>query len=235
MSKPFQFKQFHVSDSTSAMKVGTDAVLLGAFAEVGKAQSILDIGTGCGIIALMIAQRSEAKIDAIDIDKSSIEEAKRNFKNSPWSVRLTATHSSMQDYAKIIDQNYNLIVSNPPFFENSLESPDKNRNLSKHSRALSHQELLAGVAKLLSPNGFFEVILPLSEREKFINLALVENFYCQKELIIFPKKGKVVNRIILRFSDERQEIEKSELIIRNADNLYTEEYISLTKDFYLHL
>lgn len=216
------------------MKVGTDAVLLGSAIDVKKTNTILDVGTGSGVIALMLAQRFAAKIDAIDIDKSSIEEAKINFRSSPWSTRLDVIHSSLQNFVKKSDKKYDLIVSNPPFFENSLESPDPKKKLSKHSNTLSHQELLICVAKLLSPKGSFEVILPYSEREKFIILALIENLYCKKELVIFPKKPKEAKRIILGFSKEKQKVWKSEMTIRKADNSYTDEYISLTKDFYLN-
>lgn len=216
------------------MKVGTDAVLLGASVNISDAHSILDIGTGCGVIALMLAQRSNVAISAIDIDKPSIEQAEENFKKSPWSDQLLAIPSSLQNFAKDSKEKYDLIVSNPPFFENSLESPDPRKKLSKHSNALSHSELITRAVKLLSPGGSFEVIVPFSEREKFVNLALIENLYCEKELEIYPKKGKTANRIILRFSKEKKEIEILELTIRNTDNSFTEEYISLTKNYYIH-
>ncbi|MCD4682248.1 MAG: methyltransferase [Bacteroidales bacterium] len=234
MSNPFQFKQFKVCDSSSAMKVGTDAVLLGAFIKIGDVKSILDIGTGCGVIALMLAQRSNVNIDAIDIDNSSIEEANRNFKNSPWPGRLIAIHTSLQDFARESNRTYDLIVSNPPFFENSLEPPDLKKKFSKHSKTLLHGELLAGVNKLLKPKGRFSVILPFSERTKFINLALLESLFCNRELLVYPKQGKKTNRIFLEFSKMRSEVfSKFELTIRNSNDSYTQEYISLTKDFYI--
>jgi len=234
LSAPFRFKQFSVSDDKSAMKVGTDAVLLGVSTDICKAGTILDVGTGCGVIALILAQRSDVKIEAIDIDKSSIEDAMDNFNKSPWSGRLKAFHTSLQDYANESKFAYDLIVSNPPFFENSLESPDVKKKLSKHSDTLSHSELITSVARLLSPNGKFEVILPFTEREKFVNLALIENLFCSREILISPKMGKNPNRIILQFNREKSKRKILELMVRNQDNSFTEEYISLTKDFYLN-
>ncbi|MCD4665845.1 MAG: methyltransferase [Bacteroidales bacterium] len=123
MRKDFHFKQFNISDENSAMKVGTDAVLLGAWTDISETNNILDVGTGSGIVATILAQRSEANIDAIDIDKGSIDDAENNFDNCPWKNRLTAIHSSLQEYVKFTSKKYDLIVSNPPFFSNSLKSP----------------------------------------------------------------------------------------------------------------
>lgn len=235
MRKYFRFKQFSISDEKSAMKVGTDAVLLGAWADVSTTNNILDVGTGSGIIATMLAQRSIAKIDAIDIDKGSIDDAQNNFHDCTWKNRLTAIHSSLLEYAKNTSKKYSLIVSNPPFFSNSMKSPMYSRSLSKHDEKLTHEELLTGVKKLINSNGRFNVILPFSQNTNFKKIALVENLYCSKQLIIYPKHSKAANRIIMEFSRERQKnLSETKFTIRNTDNSFTKEYIGLTRDFYIN-
>ncbi len=236
LRKPFRFRQFSVSDEKSAMKVNTDAILLGAWVDTAGAESILDIGTGSGIIALMLAQRSGATINAIDIDKDSFEQAKDNFQNSAWSNRLNAIHTSLQEYVKNSSEKYDLIVSNPPFFSNSLKSPSHSKTLSKHDDTLMHKELLAGVQKLLNPGGRFCVILPYSEISRFKEQALIENLYCLKQFNIIPKRGKKTHRAILELIQTRTgDFAESILTIRNTDNSFTKAYIDLTKDFYLHI
>jgi len=233
--KYFHFKQFSISDEQSAMKVGTDAVLLGAWTDVSETNNILDFGTGSGIIAIMIAQRAKANIDAIDIDKGSIVDAQNNFSNCPWKNRLTGIHSSLQEYVKNNSKKYDLIVSNPPFFSNSLKSLIYARSLSKHDEKLTHKELLTGVKKLLSCTGRLCVILPVSEADNFKELALLENLHCSKELQIIPKLNKKPNRIIMEFTYVKpQIISETNLCIRNLDNSYTKEYIDLTREFYLN-
>ena len=235
MRKDFRFKQFSISDEKSAMKVGTDAVLLGACADVSETNNILDVGTGSGIIAIMLAQRSNANIDAIDIDKGSIDDATNNFDNCRWGNRLNAIHSSLQEYVKFTSKKYDLIVSNPPFFSNSLKSPMYSRSLSKHDEKLTHKELLTIVKNLLNSNGRFIVILPFLQIANFKENALIENLYCSKQLIIYPKYSKPANRIIMEFSKERQKnLAEKKLTIRNNDNFFTKEYIDLTREFYIN-
>lgn len=234
LRKPFRFRQFSVSDEKSAMKVNTDAILLGAWVDTAGAESILDIGTGSGIIALMMAQRS-ATINAIDIDKDSFEQAKDNFQNSAWSNRLNAIHISLQEYVKNSSEKYDLIVSNPPFFSNSLKSPSHSKTLSKHDDKLMHNELLAGVQQFLNSGGRFCVILPYSEISRFKEQALIENLYCLKQFNIIPKRGKKIHRTILELIQIRTgDFAESILTIRNTDNSFTKAYIDLTKDFYLY-
>jgi len=236
LRKPFRFRQFSVSDEKSAMKVNTDAVLLGAWVDTTGAESILDIGTGSGIIALMLAQRSDATIDAIDIDKDSFEQAKDNFQNSVWSNRLNAIHTSLQEYVKNSSEKYDLIVSNPPFFSNSLKSPSHSKTLSKHDDKLMHKELLASIQKLLNSGGRFCVILPYSEITKFKEQALIENLYCLKQFNIIPKQEKKINRSVMEFAQTKTgDFAESIITIRNTDNSFTKAYIDLTEDFYLHI
>jgi len=217
------------------MKVGTDAVLLGAWADISNSNKILDVGTGSGLIALMLAQCSEAKITAIDIHIGSIKDATENFNKSPWSNRLSAIHTSLQNYIKTSKIKFDLIVSNPPFFSNSLISESKNNTLSKHDKELTHGELLNGVSKLLNSKGRFCVIIPVSEKDNFVELALLENLYCSKKLKIIPKYNKKPNRLILEFTFNKPEtISETILCIRNSDGSFTKEYIDFTKEFYLN-
>jgi len=236
MRKNFQFKQFSITDENSAMKVGTDAVLLGTWTDLSNSKKILDVGTGSGVIALMLAQRSEARITAIDIHSESIRDASENIRNSPWHNRLSVLHTSLQNYVKTSKTQFDLIISNPPFFSNSLKSESENNKLSKHDKELTHEELLSGASKLLDSKGRFCVILPASEAENFKVLALIENLYCSKELEIIPKNNKKPNRLILEFTFIRpKKKSKTDLCIRNSDDSYTEQYIDLTKEFYLNL
>ncbi len=216
------------------MKVGTDAVLLGAWINPRRSKSILDIGTGSGIIALMMAQKSDAKIEAIDIDFDSIQEANTNFNNSSWSNNLNAIHISLSDFVKQTNKKYDLILSNPPYYENSLKSPSDKKNLSKHASTLPHKELLLGVKKLISPDGIFVVIIPYDLMSSFINAALIEGLYCNKKLVIYPTPKKPANRILIEFSLNRpSHLNEDELIIRNDSGNFTEEYKIFTRDFYL--
>lgn len=217
------------------MKVGTDAVLLGAWVNPKNAKSILDIGCGSGIIALMMAQKTDTKITAIDIDLDSIEEAKKNFKNSPWGKNLTAIQSSLADFIKKSMKKYNLILSNPPYFNNSLKSSSDKKNLSKHTTTLNHEELLSGVKKLISPNGTFVVIIPYDQMDYYTNNALIKGLYCTKKLIIFPTPQKPANRIILEFSPNKaRHAEEDNLTIRDESGNFSQQYKILTRDYYLN-
>lgn len=234
MENGFTFKQFVVRDDKSSMKVGTDAVILGSWVNTNLAKTILDIGTGSGIIALMMAQRSSAAIDAIDIDPASAEQAKQNFEASEWNVRLSIFHCSLQEYKKKQEKKYDLIITNPPYFNDSLHSPDKNRNIARHNNKLSFEELIICVNDLLSQDGRFALILPVIENTKFREKAFVYGLFPLQELFVYPKKGKEVNRICTEFSFKRSlTVEKNSLTIRNDDNTFTPDYIDLTKEFYL--
>ena len=234
MSKAFQFKQFYVYDSKSSMKVGTDAVLLGSWANVLKANTILDIGTGCGIITLMLAQRTSAKIDAIDIDKNSIIEAENNIKNTKWSDRIRTLNISLQDFSKKNKNTYDLVISNPPFFINSLKPNDKKLQLAKHTDSLPFETLIYSIKFLLNKNGKFCLILPYNEFLVLKNIIQIEAMFINKITFVRPKKSKEINRVLaeISFSDNIK-INTDELCIRNEDNSFTDQYKELTKDFYL--
>ncbi len=230
----YQFKQFTVKDEHAAMKVGTDAVMLGAWVKVNNEKYVLDIGTGSGLIALMLAQRTSAYIDAIDIDPPSFEQAHQNFELSPWASRLNAIHASIQAYGKHPLRKYDLIVCNPPFFDNSLKSPDSGKSLSKHTDSLKFNELAHEISRLLLPKGKACIILPPGESIHFLNHALIEGLYCNRKTSVIPVAGKTANRLLLELSFERSGTTEGELIIRNKNHDYTKEYIHLTKDFYLN-
>ncbi len=230
----FQFKKFSVEDSDSTMKVGTDGVLVGAWADVEGATSILDIGSGCGLIALMMAQRSKAKrIDAIEIDPASAEQAGHNVANSPWQKRIQVINTSLQIFSKNQSRTYDLLVSNPPFFENSLKPGDRKKNLSKHTDSLSFTELLMHASRLMHNDSRFCVILPWDQQVRFTNLALAAGLYKTKELSIIPREGRITNRIIMELRRKRQANASQQIAIRSRDGSNTAEYRNLTRDFYL--
>ena len=231
----FRFKQFSVEHDRSSMKVGTDGVLLGVAADVGGATRVLDAGTGCGVIALILAQRCSAKITAIDIDKLSVEEAAVNFRNSPWADRLVASNDSLQAHALFVADQYDAIVSNPPFFQNSLKNPDKKKTRARHNDDLPFDEFLESSARLLKPEGSLWVILPLTESQLFQEIAQQSEFFTEYRMLIHPKPGRAANRVILKFTrkQHRNELVSDSLTIRNEDDTFTEEYQKLTADFYL--
>jgi len=232
----FRFKQFIVEDDRSTMRIGTDAILLGAWADPGQAQSILEIGTGCGVISLMLAQKSDARIDAIDIDEESIKQASANFRQSPWSEQLHPLQVSLQDLIAKGHQKYDLVITNPPYFISSLPSPDAKKNRARHTTNLSRQELLAGMNHFLNDKGIFLIILPEEESRKFSVLAETAGLFIQKQMRVKPKAGKPFNRVLNRFGFQPCELPlPEELVIRNQDNTFTKEYIDFTDAYYFSL
>jgi len=228
------------------MKVGTDAVLLGAWAFTeGDCKRVLDIGTGSGIIALMLAQRFQwARIDAIEIDSAAGLQAKQNFSESNWGNRLNCETIDFNAFIEDRKSNqaanntfgYDLIVSNPPYFNQSLQAPDEKRNWARHGVQLTFEQLLAGTGKLLNEKGFFCVILPISAAESFINLALLNNLFLYKKTIVYPKPNRNANRVLMAFSKQNfgGNAIQADLQIENEARFdYTEGYKQLTKDFYL--
>ncbi|MBD0830912.1 tRNA1(Val) (adenine(37)-N6)-methyltransferase [Aestuariibaculum sediminum] len=239
-NKPFQFKEFTINQDRCAMKVGTDGVLLGAWAPVEKHPfSILDIGAGTGIIALMLAQRSHAElIDALEIDDDAYEQCVDNFEQSPWGDRLFCYHASLEEFAEEIDDKYDLIVSNPPFYSEDYKSDNEQRDLARFSDAMPFQHLIESVSKLLSETGKFCVVIPYKEENSFIDLASKVNLHPKKILHVKGTANSAIKRSLLNFSfgeSIAEPIEKSELIIETQRHQYTEDYINLTKDFYLKM
>ena len=221
------------------MKIGTDGILLGAWVQAEQPQRILDIGTGTGLIALMMAQRfPNAVIDAVEIEPNAAEQAARNFSASPWSERLNLHDQSIQSFSAsgLIDKAYSLIVSNPPWFVDSLKSNESSRNLARHTDSMSHDELLNSVRLLLHSAGRFAVVLPFDESTSFIHSAHERNLFCRRQCHVRSKPGQPPHRILLEFETVPADspVISQELIIENEQHHdYTESFRSLTRDFYL--
>lgn len=232
----FAFKQFTIQQDRCAMKVGTDAVLLGAWVLPNGSKEILDIGTGTGVIALMIAQKSSAHIDAIDIDENSVSQATQNVLNSKFKHQVSVMHIPLQEYAKTCTKKYNLIITNPPYFEQSLKSSDEQRSYARHADVLPFEELIEGVSKLLDPKGRFCLILPKLEAEKFRDLAEKKGFHLSKLLRIKSRADKEVDkRHVMQFEYSPTEFSETTLIIEQSErHQYTPEYKELTKDYYVN-
>lgn len=235
--KPFQFKQFAVNQGKCAMKIGTDGVLLGTWATIeNNPFSILDIGAGTGILALILAQRSQAElIDAIEIDDDTYEQCVENFENAPWSDRLFCYHASLEEFVEEIEDQYDLIISNPPFYSEDYKTENEQRDLARFSDALPFEHLLESVSKLLSPVGLFSVIIPYKEQEHFIDLASKFKLFPNRILNVKGNPISEVKRSLMGFSFNKKKTQTDILIIETSRHQYTEDYINLTKDFYLKM
>jgi len=244
----FQFKQFSLEQDRCAMKIGTDGVLLGAWTPIeNNPLSILDIGTGTGIIALMLAQRSSAEhsslkgeqaqqIDALEIDEKAYEQATDNFENSPWNNRLFCFHAALDEFVEEPEEEYDLIVCNPPFYSEDYKSDNKQRDLARFQDAMPFENLIEAAALLLSENGIFSVIIPFKEEENFVSLAKEHELFPLKITRVKGTPTSETKRSLLAFS--RNTISNftiDELIIETDRHIYTPEYIALTKDFYLKM
>lgn len=234
----FQFKQFTIQQDRCAMKVGTDGVLLGAWAPVSNNPfSILDIGAGTGLIALMMAQRSTAEqIDAIEIDDEAYEQAVENFEESKWGDRLFCYHAGLDEFVEEMhDEEYDIIVSNPPFYSENYSSGNEQRDKARFTESLPFEHLIEAAAILLSENGIFSVIIPFKEEEKFIAIAAEFDLYPAKITRVKGTPETEIKRSLIAFTRQQTETNFDELVIETARHQYTPEYTELTKDFYLKL
>jgi tRNA1Val (adenine37-N6)-methyltransferase len=236
----FQFKQFSITQNTTAMKVGTDGVLLGAWCSCREGE-LLDIGTGTGLIAIMIAQRAKATlIDAVEIEATAYQQTLENISNCSWSDRISAYHSSIQEFCPNLSadkagKKYDGIISNPPFFVDATKAPNSERNTARHTDDLSFTDLIDAVVRLLNPDGIFSLILPITESIEFIQLAKEQKLFINRKCIVKPNPAKPAKRVLMEFSFHKKEIIKEELTIETETrHQYTKEYISLTQDFYLN-
>jgi len=233
----FTFKQFQVNQDRCAMKIGTDGVLLGAWTPlINNPYNVLDIGAGTGILSLMLAQRSNAEqIDAIEIDEDAYEQCVENFEASPWGDKLFCFHAGLDEFVDEPEDEYDLIISNPPFYTDDFKSDNASRDLARFEDALPFEELIEAAALLLSDNGIFTVIIPFKEEERFVSMC--------KELDLFPLKithvkgtpSSEIKRSLLAFCRIEQTPLIDELIIEISRHNYTPEYIELTKEFYLKM
>lgn len=235
--KPFQFKQFSIQQEKTAMKVGTDGVLLGAWTSLDfNPNSILDIGAGTGLIALMMAQRSNAEtIDAIELNDDAYEQTVENFENSDWADRLFCYHASLQEFSDEIEEKYDFIVSNPPFYTSTYKELPEERAMARHSESLTYNELLESASKLLSEKGNCAFIIPFVEEENFIKIAEENNLYPNRITRVKGAVNTAVKRSLLQFSFVKTEMTPMELTLELSRHNYTEEYKSLVQEFYLKL
>ena len=234
-SSVFTFKQFSIRQEDSAMKVGTDGVLLGAWAKIpSNAESILDIGTGTGLIALMLAQRlSSLTIDALEIDSKAHEEALHNFSKSPWFHRLNGIHSSLDDFAKNTSKAYDAIVCNPPFYVDGFTIPNPSRDRARSNRSMSFSSLFQAVDSLLNPSGMFSMILPISARDKVMLFSEGMGFYPSNETLVRGNANAPFKRCLLAFTREKTSLILNELTLEIERNKRTQAHQELVDAFYL--
>jgi len=233
--EPFRFKQFQINHDRSTMKVGTDGVLLGAWADLENSNSILDIGTGSGLIALMAAQRNpSAEIEAVEIDSPSCLQANENISRSKWKDRIRIYNVGIQDFDP--GKRYETIISNPPFFGKGIKSNNPERNKARNSGFLTQQDLLEAIDRLMFPEGSFSLIYPYKEGSILIELFEKFGLYLADKMIVRSRKEMKPERLLLKFTRTNCILQTNELIIYESNNnqkQYTFDYISLTKDFYL--
>jgi tRNA1Val (adenine37-N6)-methyltransferase len=230
----FQFKQFSLSDSNCAMKIGTDGVLLGGIASGFKAERVLDIGTGCGLLALMIAQKTDGLIDAIEIDKDAAEQAGKNFRNSPWHDRLKIYHTALQDYTIVCENQYDLIVCNPPFFQNSLQSLNEKRAVARHNHSLGFSELLLCAAELISSKGKMFIIIPVELYDDLQKYISKTGLKISEKFIVKPNPDLKPKRLIVVLSKAAVNIlvEKTITINNGTRHQFSDDYKEIMKDFH---
>ncbi|MBO0331271.1 tRNA1(Val) (adenine(37)-N6)-methyltransferase [[Muricauda] lutisoli] len=235
--KPFKFKEFTIHQDKCAMKVGTDGVLLGAWVSLEKhPESILDIGSGTGLIALQLAQRSSAEtIDAIELDAAAYEQCVGNFETSPWGDRLFCYHAGFDEFVDEMEDKYDLIVSNPPFYAEDVSSGDQSRDNARQSSSLPFDELVQGVSRFLTEDGNFAAIIPYKEEGNFIDLAKNVDLLPNRITRVKGNPEADFKRSLMEFSFHQNKPYIDSLVIEEGRHQYTKEYIELTQAFYLKM
>ncbi|WP_411767251.1 tRNA1(Val) (adenine(37)-N6)-methyltransferase [Winogradskyella sp. A3E31] len=237
MNKPFKFKQFTVNQDLCTMKIGTDSVLLGAWTSVNhQPNTILDIGAGTGVLSLILAQRSDAQlIEAIEIDDNAFEQCTENFENSPWNDRLFCYHASLLEFVEEVDDAFDLIICNPPFYSEDYKTNNEARDLARFNDAMPFEHLIYAAANLLSENGIFSVVLPFKEESRLIDLASKVDLYPKRILHVKGDTNSDIKRSLIEFQFKKSETHIAKLTIENGRHNYTQDYINLTKAFYLKM
>ena len=235
--KPFKFKQFTIHQDRCAMKVGTDGVLLGAWTSLeNHPKNILDVGAGTGLLALQMAQRSQAEtIDAIELDANAYEQCVENFEASVWADRLFCYHASFQEFVEEMDESYDLILSNPPFYTENVSSGDPSRDNARQNETLPFPVLIEGVRSLLSETGEFALIIPKTEEKNVMDLAKEKGLFPNSILGVRGNPTAPIKRSLIQFSFSEKEVSRKELVIETERHTYTEAYSALTKAFYLKM
>lgn len=228
----FDFKQFSIYHDRSTMKVGTDGVLLGAWTDITQAKRILDVGTGSGVIALMLAQRTQEgiHIDAIDISPTDCEQARENATRSPWPNKIAVHNKSLQQFES---KPYDLVISNPPYFINSYKPPTLNRANARHTETLEHRELLTHAKRLLTNTGKLAVVLPYAEANQFHTIAEHDGWHCSRKCTFKTRINKPIERVLLEFQSTDSQLKEEILVLYDENSEWSKAYRDLTKDFYL--
>lgn len=234
MAASFRFKQFSVRNDLAALKVGTDAVLLGAAMTIRpEDRAFLDIGTGTGVIALIMAQRvhdANSNIVAIDIDGPSAEEAAENFADSPWASSMTAIHTSLAEFRP--ERKFDCIFSNPPFYDNSLTNPDAREAAARHTQSLSYRDICAFASEYLEPDGHISLILPADQETAIMRTAASFGFYPFRIIRISTTPRKPVKRLVVELQRTKAKTSEESLVLQDGA-ARSAQYAELTKEFYL--
>jgi tRNA1Val (adenine37-N6)-methyltransferase len=234
-NKWFEFKQFRIEQNKASMKVGTDGVILGAWVSAGDTERILDVGTGTGLIAMMIAQRCNARIDAVEIDEGSFSDAAYNFSHSTWKERLKVFHSDFNTFSNGGAQPYDLIVCNPPYFVDSFKTTDSRLAKARHNVSIDFVQLIQGSVRLLNAKGRLAVIIPSQSFDEFRETARLHGFYLQRLTTVFTKAGNPAVRVMLEFSVLPCYPQTDEIYLRNRDGQISDRFKELTISYYLNI
>ncbi|MEM1001567.1 MAG: methyltransferase [Bacteroidota bacterium] len=237
MTNSFRFKQFSINQDRCAMKIGTDGVLLGAWATIDhRPETVLDIGSGTGVLSLMIAQRTNhAYIEAIEIDAEAYVQCTENFEASPWADRLFCYHASLIEFVEEVDERFDLIICNPPFYDGSYKTDEASRNMARFQDAMPFEHLIYAVQNLLADKGIFAVIIPSKEEATFIEIARNAGLFLSRKCGVKGSTKSLEKRALLELT-KTENIPVSEMLIIETDrHLYTTEYKALVQDFYLKM